>query len=116
MIFAQLDLAKTYSTAHFTAQKMMASCFLFEKKEKHSIWKLFTNQPYIQNLNRLKLQTTILIEDECIDTDEEPMLHSNNTVRPMWPKSETEHNQHTDEHPSEHLSGLQALHSFKWWS
>lgn len=82
-------------------KKLWPHAFCSKTKEKQSILKLFpqTNHTVHTELEPSELQTTILIEDECIDTDEEPMLHSNNT------QSETEHSQHTDEHPSEHLYG-----------
>lgn len=85
----------------FTAQKIMASCFQF-KKRNHTIYQSFsTNQQYIQKLHHLELQTTILIEDACVATDARLQPH---TIRTIWKNgwdrlAETQHDRHTDGHP-----------------
>lgn len=54
-----------------------------------------TNQQYIQKLHRLELQTTILIEDACVDTDARLQRHT--IWKNGWNRlSETRHDQHTD--------------------
>lgn len=64
----------------FTAQKIMASCFLFKKQNKKKSYHMrkFFHKP--QTLHRLELQTTILIEDACVDTDARLQPHTIGTI------------------------------------
>ncbi len=109
----------------FTAQKIMASCFLF-KKINHTIYQSFsTNQQYIQKLHRLELQTTILIEDACVDTDAWLQPHTIGTIwKNGWDRlAETQHDRHTDGHPLSIslackpfiLKVIPRMNRYHWW-
>lgn len=69
----QLDLAKAY---RFHSTENYGLMLSVQKKKSYHMRTFSTNQQYIQKLHRLELQTTILIEDACVDTDARLQRHT----------------------------------------